>query len=221
MEKIKEKILQTNFPKFWKRFLTLSLVLVLLGGIGVGLSFRTQISEGITYIEQVRQEADSLEADRRQTGAESHSQEQDGEHDHWKKEILENAPITEPSLGAKLLLGGYALLCCVIFAVYWLAVAVWLYRAGALAHLYGPLWLLAGLCGNLLAVALFLLLRSIFRKKCPDCGSWLGHKARFCIHCGKSFYTRCPSCGKECGQEEKFCSACGHAVLEEKDGENT
>lgn len=213
MDKLKNKILQTDFPKFWKRFLPSALVLLLIGGIAAGISLRPQISEAYAYAQQLESSGSHSGTDR-QEGAAGEGGPQDREHDHWKEDFFENAPISEPSLGVKLLLVVYALVCCLILAVYYLAFAAWLYQAGTAAHMCGPLWLLAGLLGNLAAGVLFLFLRSIFRRKCTACGQWLQPKARFCVHCGKALYARCPACGKECSTAELYCAACGHSLRE-------
>lgn len=220
MDKIKNRILQISFPKFWKRFLILALVFVLLGGVSVGVCFRTQISEGIAYVQQVEQEKESAEADGQTAEASAEKEEKKdfpqkkGREKKELKSFLKNMPITKPSFGAKLVLCAYAGLCCLLFGVYWLAVAAWLYQAAAKAQMNGFLWLLAGLAANLFAAILFLLVRSVIRKKCPACGQRLPRDAGYCTHCGKALYAKCPECGKACSPEANYCSACGHRLHE-------
>ena len=219
MQKLKSKILQMNFPKFFKGFLIVALVALLLGGVSLGVGFRTQISQVVSYARQAEPEKAQPETDVQEHAVAE--QKKQGEHrDHQEKDFLENAPITEPSFGAKLTLALFGLLYCLLFAVYWLMAAAWLYQAAVLAHTNGFVWLLAGLIGNVFAGVLFLLFRSITRKKCPACGKWLSSKAKYCVHCGEKLYVKCPACGKECRHEDQFCSACGHRLQETQEAAN-
>jgi hypothetical protein len=49
MNKLQANIMNMNFKKTAKRFIILSLIIVVLGGILTGVMFRTQINEAITY----------------------------------------------------------------------------------------------------------------------------------------------------------------------------
>ncbi len=198
MDKLKNKVLEINFSKFFRRFASLVLVILLLGGIGAGILLRTQIYEGVTFVHQRATHSEGLS---------------DGNEPH-QRDFFEHLPITHPSFGAKLYLAGLAGLAGLMFGVYWLALSLWLYREAAVSHMKGFLWFLAGLCFNLLAVGAFLLLREFIRKECPTCGTWLSGKAQFCIHCGQPLYAKCPACGKECDALEHFCPACGQALQE-------
>lgn len=73
MDKLKNKILQTDFPKFWKRFLLSALVLLLIGGIAAGISLRPQISEGYAYAQQLESSSGHSGADRQEGAACGHS----------------------------------------------------------------------------------------------------------------------------------------------------
>lgn len=201
MDKIKNKVLGINFSKFFRRFFSIALVILLLGGIGAGILLRTQIYEGVTFVQQ------------RAAHSEGIPTENEGRHQE-ERDFFGALPITRPSFGAKLYLAGLAGLLCLMFGVYWLALSLWLYREATVSHMKGFLWFLAGLCGNLLAVGAFLLLRELVRKECQACGTWLSGKAKFCTHCGQTLYAKCPACGKECDVWEHFCPACGQALQE-------
>lgn len=201
VDKLKNKVLGINFSKFFRRFATLVLVLLLLGGVGAGIFFRTQISEGVAFVQQRAAHSEWLSA-----GSEAHHPE--------KGDFGWHLPITKPSFGAKVYLAGFGGLCCLMFGVYWLTSSLWLYQEAIFSHMHGSLWLLGGLCVNLLAVGAFLLLRGFARKECPACGTWLSAKAKFCAHCGEKLYTQCPACGKEWDAWEHFCPACGQALQE-------
>ena len=50
MSKIKEKIIGINFLKFFRLFLPLAIIVVLLGGIVTCIIMKAQISEAVNYV---------------------------------------------------------------------------------------------------------------------------------------------------------------------------
>lgn len=218
MHFLKQKILKTDFPRFMKRFLLLSVLAVLLGGVVTGLCFRTQLSEGISYVRQ-REEDDAGAGghDREETSGRMDS-ERDDRHEHRDRDFLEKIPMTKPTRGAKCVLAAYGCLCVLLFAVYWLVSAAWLCQSAVRANMSGAMWLLAGLVGNLPAAVLFILVRECVRRRCPSCGRWLPKAARFCARCGRGQYVLCPACGEACGHADRYCSSCGHSLPEVSDG---
>lgn len=215
MKKLKSVVLRMNYRKFFKWFLFVSLAVVLLGGILTGISFRTQISEGISYARTFEHDADHFAA-----GAEGPVQDGEGiggydeYRGHPEHDWAERIPFTEPSTGAKVTAGIFGCLCCLIAAVYWLAVVAWLYKAAAESGMSRLLWPLAGLIGNLLAVILFLAVRGITRKKCSGCGHWEKKEEQYCANCGARLREKCPACGGDCGSDDLYCRACGQKLRE-------
>lgn len=66
-------------------------------------------------------------------------------------------------------------------AAFWLLIAAWLYQAAVLSKMHRLIWFFLGLCGNLAAVVVFLLLRSLIRKKCDACENYQMMKAQYCV----------------------------------------
>lgn len=218
MNKTKTWVLQMNFQKLFKRFLLISLVVMILGGVLVGVSFRTQISEGISYVRQSEQEEDRFEVDaEKQTDRPEDDYFKRGDHhDYREYDFFEHIPITKPSFGAKIILCAFVCLCCLIFVVYWLIIASCLYQAAVLADMNGFLWLLAELCGNLFVAILFILVRSVIRKKCVACEKWQQVKANYCAYCGTQLYEKCPVCGEMCANSDQYCFVCGNRLHDAK-----
>ena len=51
----------------------------------------------------------------------------------------------------------------------------------------------------------------LFSDKCPQCGSRVSKRARFCSNCGRGApdgWVKCPQCGKWVGNDSKFCPHC-------------
>ena len=59
----------------------------------------------------------------------------------------------------------------------------------------------------------------LFSDKCPDCGSTVSKKARFCSKCGRGApdgWSKCPQCGNWVGNDSKFCPHCNHPLFPEE-----
>lgn len=193
MNKVKSLILKTDYKKFFLRFIIVSLILLILGAVLVGLAFRTQISESISY-------------------AQHGGQGEYGFHDHddlFDWDWIDDMPLTRPSTGALVILGVFGLLCLLILVVYWLAVAAWLYKAAVGAGMNHLIWPLAGLLCNLCAVVAFLVIRSITRQKCTSCGHWQRKRAVYCENCGAKQQMNCPYCGASIQVGASYCPSCG------------
>ena len=58
----------------------------------------------------------------------------------------------------------------------------------------------------------------LFSDICPECGSKVSKRARFCSKCGRGApdgWFKCPQCGKWVGNESKFCPHCNHPLFPE------
>lgn len=225
--KIREKILGTDFSKFFKRFLPLAIVIILLGGLAVGFGLRSQIWETITYLQETEydREHDGKVRDGSRAVYEEEQQQAPAsvryhEQEHGDGDFFEELPLQGIGSGMKMALGIYGGICLLLFAVYWLAVAGWLYKAAVLSKMNGLLWLIIGLLGNVPAVLLFLMVRSLIRRKCPLCGCWQRTKTWFCTNCKAELNRNCPQCGKLCSADDKYCGRCGYLLDKTEAEEN-
>jgi len=58
----------------------------------------------------------------------------------------------------------------------------------------------------------------LFSDICPECGSKVSKRARFCSKCGRGApdgWFKCPQCGKWVGNDSKFCPHCNHPLFPE------
>ena len=185
MSKINEKIIGINFLKFFRLFLPLAIIVVLLGGIVTCIIMKAQISEAVNYV-------------------------------HGEKYISEGicdygelSFITEPSAPVKIYVGTFGLICLILFGVYWITMALWLYKKAVLSKMHGALWLILSLCSNIFAVLVFFVVRGFVRCKCSECGNWQNLNTQYCVKCGKKFHRICTECGQQCGKDDKYCMRCG------------
>lgn len=215
MNKLQNRIMNLNFKKTVKRFVLAALLIVILGGAAVGVVYRTQIQEAITYHQTYTGENGGKTQEARGQSVNG-NYDNDFEKENGRAREFENAgffdsaQITEPSAGAKVILGVYGLLCLLIGISYWLLIAAWLDRAAEECAMSGFLWAVLGIFFNLAAVLAFLLLRS--RKAiCHHCGRRQS-RAEYCRVCGVPMQLTCSECGTVTGLGDAYCSHCGKSL---------
>lgn len=203
-----------NFKKAAKRFVLAALLIVILGGAVVGVAYRTQIQEAITYHQTYTEgnggQTQEVQGQSGNVNKGNYFEKENGiahNHEFEHGDFFDSAQITEPSIGAKILLGVYGLLCLLIGISYWFLITAWLYQAAEKCSMNGFLWSVLGIFFNLSAVLVFLLLRS--RKAiCPRCGL-RQNTAEFCRACGAPMQLKCSECGTVMDIRDAYCSHCG------------
>jgi len=207
-----------DFGKTAKRFIIASLLIVVLGGIAVGVTYRTQIQELISC-HQAFEVGANLETKEAQSPAAENNQVITGNdnkvHEHEHGGFFRSAQITEPSTGAKIVLGVYGLLCLLIGVSYWLLVAIWLYQAAEKSFRGGLMWLVLGIVFNLAAALAFVLFCS-FKSVCPNCGLHQ-NASEYCRFCGAAMKRKCGVCGTVVNIHDKYCFHCGKSLTESPD----
>lgn len=194
MNTIKQKILKTDFKKFFRTFIPLTLILSLCGAAAAGLSLRPQISEDLSYDHML--------------DGQIHHPGLDGE---WKDIFF----ASDPGMGVKILLLTLTVCFLLLMAVYWFSTAAALYKSAVSAGMNGPLWGAAALALNLAAVIIFIITRSFMRQRCPSCGKWQPIDFEYCSECGEHLVKKCRQCDCACGFGDKFCKNCG-SLLNDK-----
>ncbi|MBP3038867.1 zinc ribbon domain-containing protein [Bacillaceae bacterium Marseille-Q3522] len=210
MNKLQSKIMNMDFKKTAKRFIVLSLIIVIVGGILTGLMFRTQISEAITYHQTYENSRENRMQEETTRYNEEYREDGQWEHGFEKADFFESVPFTVPTVGAQIVLFTYAVLCALIGLVYWLLVMAWLYQAAFRASMNRTLWTILGLFFNLAAVVAFLIVRSL-QTVCPSCGTYQKAGA-FCRACGVPLQIKCTECGVLADGKDKYCSNCGKQI---------
>lgn len=206
-----------NFKRAAKRFVLAALLIVLLGGAAVGVTYRTQIQEVVTYHQTYSEgnESKTQEAQGQTVGGNKDNDferenDRSGEHKFEHADFFDSAQMTEPSIGARIALGVYGLLCLLIGVSYWLLITTWLYQAAEKCSMNGLLWAVLGIFFNLAAVLAFILLRS--RKAiCLNCGQ-RQNTAEYCRFCGTAMRLKCSECGAVADICDAYCSQCGKSL---------
>jgi len=206
-----------DFKKTAKRFILLSLIITVLGGVLTGFMFRTQISEAITYhqtYENSRENSQQKENNENlRHDGELYGDRGDHErgHDTEESDFFESGQFTTPTIGATIVFFVYVSLCGLIALAYWLLVIAWLYQASSKAAMNRTLWTILGLFFNLAAVIAFLIMRSL-QTVCPSCGTYQ-KSAAFCRACGTPLQIKCAECGVLVDGKDNYCSHCGKQII--------
>lgn len=103
-----------------------------------------------------------------------------------------------------------------ILLVIWLMVIFWVYRDAENRGLSGMLWALLVFIGNLIALIIYLIIRTEHSAagitdtalNCPHCKKSISAGYAYCPHCGKSIDNRCPECKKEVNKDWMVCPHC-------------
>ncbi len=104
-----------------------------------------------------------------------------------------------------------AALAMLFFCVYWVLVALWLYKDAAKCKLSPLYWGLIGLFTNLIGLIVY----KIYQRSmavCTSCGAAQSMDHRYCSFCGAAFGTHCENCGCKVGSKDSFCHHCGHKI---------
>lgn len=104
-----------------------------------------------------------------------------------------------------------AALAMLFFGIYWVLVALWIYRDAASCRLSPLYWGLIGLFTNLVGLVVYKICKHGMAV-CPACGTAQNPENRFCTHCGQALGARCASCGGKVSPRDSYCSHCGAKI---------
>ena len=97
----------------------------------------------------------------------------------------------------------------VVALLIYINMSMWIYQAVVEAQMHAGLWLFLAVWGHIFTFAVFLIIRSIIRKKCPSCSANIRNSDRYCPECGPQFRKECRECGCDSNPGSRYCSSCG------------
>lgn len=98
-----------------------------------------------------------------------------------------------------------------IFAIYWIGLALWVYKDANEKRTNAPLWGMLVLITNLGGLIVY----SIYKQSnivCFKCGTMQDKENIFCNHCGIQLHERCDKCSNIISKGNNYCSKCGHKI---------
>ena len=121
--------------------------------------------------------------------------------------------ITRPTSvpGGETALKVTAALAMLLVCVYWVLVALWMYRDAARCKLSPLYWGLIGLFTNLIGLIVY----KIYKHSatlCPACGAAQSAGPLYCSFCGAQLGARCANSGRKVGAKDSFCHHCGNKI---------
>lgn len=101
-----------------------------------------------------------------------------------------------------------------MFMIYWVLIALWVYADAAKSGLNPALWGIVALVTNLACVLVYLIYKNL-QTICHKCGALIGRGVTYCVSCGAKVGKECASCGAKISAKDSFCGSCGAKISED------
>lgn len=98
-----------------------------------------------------------------------------------------------------------------LFMIYWIIIALWVYQNALKSRLYAPVWGIAVLFTNIVGVLIYIIYKSV-NGVCAFCGTVQSKTNLFCSHCGRKIGISCDECGRMFCAGDNFCPKCGNKI---------
>ena len=95
-----------------------------------------------------------------------------------------------------------------LFIIYWIGLALWIYKDAGKRNLNASLWGLLVLITNLVGLIVYLIYIQN-NLTCIQCGTLQNKYNVFCSSCGTKVNENCSSCGAIINKRENYCARCG------------
>lgn len=105
----------------------------------------------------------------------------------------------------------FAAVSAMLFAIYWVLVALWMYRDAARSKFSPLCWGLIGLLTNLVGLIVYKIYKRNF-VNCDVCGSAQNRDNLYCSNCGSMLGNRCSECGCKTDPADIYCRHCGQKI---------
>lgn len=98
-----------------------------------------------------------------------------------------------------------------IFTIYWIGTALWVYKDADRRKVNPALWGGIVLITNIVGVIVYAMYKQA-NKICYRCGAVQNKDNAFCSVCGTQINERCEKCNSIVSKNQKYCSSCGHKL---------
>lgn len=98
-----------------------------------------------------------------------------------------------------------------IFVIYWIGIALWVYRDADRKKSNPALWGLLTLLTNLVGLIIYTMYKQT-NKICYKCGAVQNKDNIFCSSCGTQINEKCKECNSIISKNQSYCSSCGHKL---------
>ena len=98
-----------------------------------------------------------------------------------------------------------------LFMIYWIIIALWVYQNALRSRLSAPLWGIIVLFTNIAGVFVYMVYKRM-NNTCAYCGAVMPRENMYCGNCGKKMVQSCRECGGSVRNEDRYCGKCGHEI---------
>ena len=100
-----------------------------------------------------------------------------------------------------------------IFIIYWIGLALWVYKDSNKKQNNPSLWGLLVLLTNLVGLIIYIMYNQNSRL-CNKCGALQSKENIYCVKCGTKLNRTCSNCGQIINKQDKYCSKCGNKLTD-------
>lgn len=110
----------------------------------------------------------------------------------------------------------------IVMTLLWLLISIWVYNDAERRGMSGILWALLVFFGNIIALIIYLIVRSGSASQvsatlsgtyqCPNCNASIQKDFSICPYCGTNLKSTCPKCKKEVETSWEYCPSCGSRI---------
>lgn len=98
-----------------------------------------------------------------------------------------------------------------VVILYWIGLALWVYKDSKKANLSSPLWGLFTLITNLVGFIVYIIFKRNY-KRCKNCGQIQNKNNIYCVNCGYKINATCEKCGNILNFGDQYCGRCGNKI---------
>lgn len=99
----------------------------------------------------------------------------------------------------------------IIILIYWIGLALWVYRDANRRKEKAALWALLTLVTNIIGLIIYTMFKQT-NNLCYKCGAIQSRKNVFCTVCGTQINKKCNKCGNIVEKKDSYCSGCGNKL---------
>ena len=119
--------------------------------------------------------------------------------------------VINPIPYAESLLGITGSLLGLIIIVYWIGLALWVYKDSSKKQNNPSLWGLLVLLTNLVGLIIYIMYNQNSRL-CNKCGALQSKENIYCVKCGTKLNRVCSNCSQIINKQDNYCSKCGNKL---------
>ncbi|MDI6618924.1 MAG: zinc ribbon domain-containing protein [Clostridiales bacterium] len=99
----------------------------------------------------------------------------------------------------------------VILLIYWIGLALWVYKDSNEKRMNAALWGIVTLITNLIGLLVYVLVKQN-SEVCYKCGAAQNKYNVYCYNCGAKINNLCSKCGAIVNEKDKYCIKCGNKL---------